>query len=152
VSKLAGECLNLNDETGGKAGLTPASRLRPKARQSGKGELLTPIADNLTRRTQQGRDHVIGESFICWETILVKWRGAVGGTAVTVPVETTLIATTILELLGVPCDPYRGHATPLLTQVYRSESRTSMGHLPVTPTASGVRLTLRYGKVEHNED
>jgi hypothetical protein len=44
VRKLAGECLNLNDETGGKAGFTPASRLRLKARQSGKGESLTPLA------------------------------------------------------------------------------------------------------------
>jgi hypothetical protein len=34
MRKLAGECLNLNDETGGKMGLTPASR----PGQSGKGE------------------------------------------------------------------------------------------------------------------
>ena len=52
---------------GGKAGLTPASRLRLKARQSGKGESLTPLADNLTRHIQPGRDHVVGESFICKE-------------------------------------------------------------------------------------
>ena len=67
IRKLAGECLYLNDETGGKAGLTPASRLRLKTRQSGKGESLTPLADNLTRRIQPRADHVIGESFICEE-------------------------------------------------------------------------------------
>ena len=67
VRKLAGECLNLNDEIGGKTGLTPASRLRLKARQSGKGESLTPLADNLTRRIQSGCDHVIGEALICEE-------------------------------------------------------------------------------------
>jgi hypothetical protein len=55
VRKLAGECLNLNDETGGKAGLTPASRLRLKTRQSGKGASLTPLADNLTRRNLHPR-------------------------------------------------------------------------------------------------
>ena len=66
MRKLAGECLNLNDETGGgKAGLTPSSRLRLKARQSGNGESLTPFADNLTRRIQPRSDHVIGQSFIC---------------------------------------------------------------------------------------
>ena len=52
---------------GGKAGLTPASRLRLKTRQSGKGESLTPLANNLTRRIQPRGDHVIGESFICEE-------------------------------------------------------------------------------------
>ena len=28
---------------------------------------LTPLANNLTRRIQPGRDHVIGESFLCEE-------------------------------------------------------------------------------------
>ena len=32
------------------------------------------------------------------------WRGAAGGTAVTAPVETTQIAPTILELLGLDPD------------------------------------------------
>jgi hypothetical protein len=63
MRKLAGECPNLNDKTGGKSG-PPASRLRLKARQSGNGESLTPLANNLTRRIQPGRDHVIGKSFI----------------------------------------------------------------------------------------
>jgi hypothetical protein len=54
----------MSSRLGGKAGLTPASRLRLKAGQSGKSESLTPLADNLTRRIQPGRDHVIGESFI----------------------------------------------------------------------------------------
>ncbi|HEX3444675.1 MAG TPA: alkaline phosphatase family protein, partial [Chthoniobacterales bacterium] len=36
--------------------------------------------------------------------ILVSWRGANGGTAVTAPVETTQIAPTILELLGLDPD------------------------------------------------
>jgi hypothetical protein len=40
--------------------------------------------------------------------ILVAWRGATGGTAVTAPVETTQIAPTILELLGL--DPDELHA------------------------------------------
>ncbi len=43
VRELASECLNLNDETGGKAGFTPTSRLLLKARQSGNGESLTPL-------------------------------------------------------------------------------------------------------------
>jgi hypothetical protein len=34
----------------------------------------------------------------------VEWRGAFGGTAVTAPVETTQIAPTILELLGLDPD------------------------------------------------
>ena len=38
-----------------------------KAAQSGKDESLTPFADNLTRRIQPGRDHVIGEAFISEE-------------------------------------------------------------------------------------
>jgi hypothetical protein len=67
MRKLAGEYLNLNDENGGKAGFTPALRLRLKARQSGKGESLTLLANNLTRRIQPGRDHVVGEFFICEE-------------------------------------------------------------------------------------
>ena len=67
IRKLAGDCLYLNDEAGGKAGLTPASRLRLKTMQSGKGKSLTPLTDNLTRRIQPQGDHVIGESFICEE-------------------------------------------------------------------------------------
>ena len=44
--------------------MTPASRLLLKARQSDNGKSLTPFADNLTRRIQPGRDHVIGDAFI----------------------------------------------------------------------------------------
>jgi hypothetical protein len=49
---------------GGKTGFTPTSRLCLKARQSGNGESLTPLADYLTGRIKSGGDHVIGESFI----------------------------------------------------------------------------------------
>lgn len=49
MRQLAGQCLNLNDENGGKAGFTPGSTLRLKARQSGQSESLAPLADDLMR-------------------------------------------------------------------------------------------------------
>jgi hypothetical protein len=49
---------------GGKAGFTPASRLRLKARQSGQSESLAPLADDLTGRVQSGSDDVVGQAFI----------------------------------------------------------------------------------------
>jgi hypothetical protein len=39
VRKLAGECLNLNDETGGKAGLTPALEAAPQGQAIGQGRI-----------------------------------------------------------------------------------------------------------------
>ena len=46
---------------------------------------------------EHGGDHVEDRNV----PILVEWRGAPGGTAVTRPVETTQIAPTILRLLGL---------------------------------------------------
>jgi arylsulfatase A-like enzyme len=46
---------------------------------------------------EHGGDHLEDRNV----PILVAWHGAAGGTAVTVPVETTQIAPTILELLGL---------------------------------------------------
>jgi hypothetical protein len=46
---------------------------------------------------EHGGDHLEDRNV----PILVAWRGAAGGTAVTAPVETTQIAPTILELLGL---------------------------------------------------
>jgi hypothetical protein len=46
---------------------------------------------------EHGGDHLEDRNV----PILVVWRGAAGGTAVTAPVETTQIAPTILELLGL---------------------------------------------------
>jgi len=52
---------------------------------------------------EHGGDHLEDRNV----PILVEWRGAVGGTAVTAPVETTQIAPTILELLGLDPDDLR---------------------------------------------
>jgi hypothetical protein len=49
---------------------------------------------------EHGGDHLEDRNV----PILVEWRGAVGGTAVTAPVETTQIAPTILQLLGLDPD------------------------------------------------
>jgi hypothetical protein len=49
---------------------------------------------------EHGGDHLEDRNV----PILVSWRGADGGTAVTAPVETTQIAPTILELLGLDPD------------------------------------------------
>ena len=64
MREFTGKSLNLDGETGGKAGFTPASRLRVKARQSGKSESLAPLADDLARRVQPGSDDIVGEAFI----------------------------------------------------------------------------------------
>src|SRR6266852_3866567 len=47
---------------GGKAGGTPAPRLRLQARKSREGESLAPLADNLARRVQASSDNVVGET------------------------------------------------------------------------------------------
>ena len=49
---------------GGKAGLTPAARLSLQARQSGQRKPLAPLADDLARRIEFGRDEVVGQTFI----------------------------------------------------------------------------------------
>ena len=49
---------------------------------------------------EHGGDHLEDRNV----PILVEWRGAFGGTAVTAPVETTQIAPTILQLLGLDPD------------------------------------------------
>ena len=46
---------------------------------------------------EHGGDHLEDRNV----PVLVAWHGAAGGTAVTAPVETTQIAPTILELLGL---------------------------------------------------
>jgi hypothetical protein len=56
---------------------------------------------------EHGGDHLEDRNV----PILVAWRGAAGGTAVTAPVETTQIAPTILELLGL--DPYELQAVQI---------------------------------------
>src|SRR6266446_6633880 len=48
---------------GGKAGGSPAPRLRLQARKSREGESLAPLADNLARSVQASSDDVVGESF-----------------------------------------------------------------------------------------
>jgi arylsulfatase A-like enzyme len=52
---------------------------------------------------EHGGDHLEDRNV----PILVAWHGAAGGTAVTAPVETTQIAPTILELLGLDPDELR---------------------------------------------
>jgi arylsulfatase A-like enzyme len=52
---------------------------------------------------EHGGDHLEDRNV----PILVEWRGAAGGTAVTAPVETTQIAPTILQLLGLDPDELR---------------------------------------------
>ncbi|MBV9644157.1 MAG: alkaline phosphatase family protein [Verrucomicrobia bacterium] len=52
---------------------------------------------------EHGGDHLEDRNV----PILVAWRGSAGGTAVTAPVETTQIAPTILELLGLDPDELR---------------------------------------------
>jgi hypothetical protein len=49
---------------GGKAGFTPAARLSLQARQSGQGKSLAPLADDLARRIEFGRDEVVRQTFI----------------------------------------------------------------------------------------
>jgi hypothetical protein len=55
---------------------------------------------NKSKIAEHGGDHLEDRNV----PILVAWRGAAGGTAVTAPVETTQIAPTILELLGLNPD------------------------------------------------
>jgi hypothetical protein len=64
MRKFAGQSLNLNDEAGGKAGFTPASRLRLKARESSQSESLTPLADDLPGRVQPSGDDIVGQALI----------------------------------------------------------------------------------------
>ena len=61
--KLTSQSLNLNNEAGGKAGFTPASGLRLKARQSSKSESFPPFADNLARCVQSRSNDVVREAF-----------------------------------------------------------------------------------------
>ncbi len=56
------ERLNLDDDAGGKAGGTPAPRLRLQVRKSREGESLAPLADNLARRIQASSDNVVAET------------------------------------------------------------------------------------------
>ena len=49
---------------GGKAGFTPAPRLRLQAGESRKSKSLAPLADDLARRIELGGDDVVGKTFI----------------------------------------------------------------------------------------
>jgi hypothetical protein len=62
--KLTSKRLNLNNEAGGKSGLYARSRLRLKARPSGEGESLAPLADDLSRCIQSSCDDIVGQPFI----------------------------------------------------------------------------------------
>lgn len=59
------KALTWTTRLGGKAGFTPASRLRLKAWHAGKSESLAPLTDDLTRRIQTSRDDFVGQSLIC---------------------------------------------------------------------------------------
>src|SRR5438309_6191590 len=48
---------------GGKAGGTPASRLRLKTGKARQGESLAPLADNLAWGVQASGDDIVGEAF-----------------------------------------------------------------------------------------
>jgi hypothetical protein len=50
---------------GGKAGWTPASRLLIQTGQSVSEEAVAPLADDLARRIEPGRDDIIPEAFGC---------------------------------------------------------------------------------------
>jgi hypothetical protein len=58
---------------------------------------------HMSKVAEHGGDHLEDRNV----PILVAWPGAAGGTAVTAPVETTQIAPTILELLGLDPDELR---------------------------------------------
>ena len=64
MRKLASKRLNLDDEAGGKAGFTPAARLSFQAREPRKRKSLAPLADDLARRIEFGRDEVIRQTLI----------------------------------------------------------------------------------------
>jgi len=57
------ERLTLDYEAGGKSGFTPAARLSLQARHSGQRKSFAPLADDLARRIEFGRDEVIGQTF-----------------------------------------------------------------------------------------
>jgi hypothetical protein len=61
--QLTSECLYLNDETGGKAGLAPASGFVLEARQTGHGESLAPLTDDLAGRVESRGDYIVGKTF-----------------------------------------------------------------------------------------
>jgi hypothetical protein len=50
---------------GGKAGWPPASRLLIEAGEALVEEAVAPLADNLSRRIQAGRDDIVGEPSGC---------------------------------------------------------------------------------------
>jgi len=56
------ERLNLDHDAQGKAGGTPAPRLRLQVRKSREGESRAPLADQLARRIQARSDNVVGET------------------------------------------------------------------------------------------
>src|SRR5437879_5660537 len=61
--KFTSERLNLDDDAGGEAGGTPASRLRLKTGKARQGESLAPLADNLAWGVQASGDDIVGEAF-----------------------------------------------------------------------------------------
>jgi Type I phosphodiesterase / nucleotide pyrophosphatase len=72
---------------------------------------------------EHGGDHLEDRNV----PILVAWRGAPGGTAVTAPVETTQIAPTILELLGLDPDELQAVRIEGTQSLFPTEERGDHG-------------------------
>src|SRR5260370_34437601 len=79
---------------GGKAGFTPAARLSLQARQAGQGKPLAPLADELARRIEFGRDECDGQTFIgenddlVADNITIRWAIIYGHTLQTLQLHT----------------------------------------------------------------
>ena len=72
---------------------------------------------------EHGGDHLEDRNV----PILVVWRGAPGGTAVTAPVETTQIAPTILELIGLDPDELQAVQIEGTQSLFPTEERGDHG-------------------------
>ena len=78
VGQLTGEGFDADDETGGKAGLAPASGLTLEAGQTGQSESFAPFAHDLTRRVEASGDEVVGEPSAAMRTILARTTSQYG--------------------------------------------------------------------------
>jgi len=67
MRQLTSESFDADDETGGKAGLAPASGLTLEAGQPGESKSFAPFAHDLTRRVEVSGDEVVGEPLGCHE-------------------------------------------------------------------------------------
>jgi hypothetical protein len=81
MRQLTGECLCLDDVTGGKAVLAPAARLALKAGQAGQAKSFTPFADDLARRVESRSDPIVGQSLRCQEDALERMTSQYGASA-----------------------------------------------------------------------